>query len=372
MSHTLNPYHIALAQIPRLGGKSIRQLLELVPDVESLFSMSHAQLVEIFSTHKDIIEIIESGEALRKAEESIPTLERHGIDALFFTDDEYPQRLNEVGCEDTPVLLYRLGSCDLNASHTIAMVGARKCTDYGRQVSRRLVSEMSSDKPLVISGLAYGIDTASHTACVEYGVPTVAVLGHGLDTIYPQQNRPLAKKILDQGGALLTEYPLGTQINPLFFPARNRIVAGMSDATVIVESAAKGGALITANIASGYNREVFAIPGRLDDPMSFGCNSLIVNNRALAIRDAADIYFQMGWSGIKSTNQQAENQLNLFASLSADQQMIVDLLKEHREMTLDDFSKKCDLSTPKIAALLMDLEVKKVVYCIPGRLYKLF
>lgn len=366
-----NPYHIALSRIPGLGNKTLRQLVGYCPNPEQLFDMSHAQLAEIFKKHTDIIAAFENKAVLKQAETEVEQLKRYGIETLFFTDADYPQRLNNAGCEDSPALLYRLGSCNLNAERTVALVGSRKCSDYGFTTTTRLVTEMAADRPLIVSGLAYGIDTAAHKACVENDVPTVAVLGHGLDIIYPNQNKPLAKSILEKGGSLLTEYPLGTAINPKYFPARNRIVAGMADATVVVESAERGGGLITANMANSYHREVFAVPGRLGDPLSEGCNNLIVNNKAIMLRNAGDIYFQMGWQGILSNRRHKEEQQSLFATLSGDELAVVNLLKEFREMSMDEIDKNCTLSLPKIASLLLDLELKGVVRCLPGRLYKL-
>lgn len=371
MPNTLNPYHIAITKIPILGPKTIRQLMEICKTPEALFSMSEAQLKEIFSTRKSIIETILAKNVLRQAEAEIKQLQQYNIETLFFTDPEYPQRLNNQGCEDTPTLLYRLGSCNLNPAHSVAMVGSRKCTDYGRTTTVQLVQDMASDKPLIVSGLAYGIDTAAHTAAVDNNIPTVAVLGHGLDIIYPNQNRPLAKRILESGGALITEYPLNTPINPSYFPARNRIVAALSDATVVVEAAKRGGALITANIANSYFREVFAVPGRINDLTSEGCNNLIANNKAIIIRNAGDIFFQMGWKTPNGTNKRKEEQLSLFATLTPDEQVITNLLQEHHELTIDEFEKYCQFSLPKIASLLMNLELKKAIRCLPGRLYKL-
>ena len=371
MTKHLNPYHIAITNIPGLGAKGTRQLMDVCHGPEELFSMSRAQLREIFPRHSSIADAIESKATLRQAEQEIPRLQQFGIETLFFTEEDYPQRLNETGCEDTPVLLYRLGQCDLNPHHAVAMVGTRKCSDYGRTVTIRLVQEMAADKPVIVSGLAYGIDTAAHSAALNHGLPTVAVLGHGLDTIYPNQNRPLAKRILDQGGALLTEYPLETEIQAAFFPARNRIVAALSDATVVVESAERGGGLITANIANSYHREVFAVPGRLDDPLSEGCNNLIVSNKAIMLRNAGDLYFQMGWKNDMVKARHKEEQQELFATLKESEQTIVSLLHEHREMTMDEIDQKCDLSLPKIASSLMEMELKGVVRCLPGRIYKL-
>lgn len=371
MATVPNPYHIAVTRIPGLGNKGLRQLLDICKSPEGLFAMSHAQLKEIFPRHGAIVAAIEAKQVLRQAEMECGRLRQAGIDTLFLTDPDYPRRLNEEGCEDTPVLLYRLGGCDLNPRHAVALVGSRRCTDYGSTVTARLVREMAADNTVIVSGLAYGIDTAAHAAAVDCGLPTVAVLGHGLDTIYPSQNRGLAKRIVEHGGALVTEYPLGTDIQPAFFPARNRIVAALADATVVVESAERGGALITANIASSYHREVFAVPGRLDDTLSEGCNNLIVNNKAAMLRSAGDLFFQMGWKNAMVTARSKEQQQELFATLRKEEQAVVELLRQHREMTLDELDRECGMSLPKVAAILMELELKKVVRCLPGRIYKL-
>ena len=367
----MNPTQIALTMLPGLGCKSLRQLLDIYPNTDEIFALSHKQLKELFGTHNDIIHAIENKTTMAEAEKEVETLMQHGADTLFCTEPEYPQRLNQAGCEDTPALLYRMGKCDLNAKRSVAMVGSRKATDYGRTITSRLIQEMRTDNILVVSGLAYGIDTAAHKASVENRVPTVGVLGHGLDQLYPAQNRELAQRMIDQGGALITEYRTGTAINPAYFPARNRIVAAMSDATVVIEAAERGGALITANIANSYHREVFAVPGRLDDPYSAGCNNLIANNKALIIRNAGDILFQMGWRSSRKPSSQNSLQQELFATLSKEEQTIVDLLTQNREMTFDDFVTKSSFSHPKIASLLMDLELKKVIRCLPGRIYKI-
>ncbi len=367
----MNPYNIALNLIAGLGPKSIRQLTDICPDAEALFAMSRAQLKEVFGKHEGVINSIAGKTTLPQAEAYIAEANRYHIDILYFTDPAYPQRLNAAGCEDSPVVLYRLGQCDLNMQHSIALVGSRKATDYGKCTTSRLVEELSADKPLIVSGLAYGIDTMAHTAAVENGTPTVAVLGHGLDIIYPSQNRGLAKRIVEQGGALITEYPLHTEIKATNFPARNRIIAALADATIVVEAAERGGALITANIASSYNREVFAVPGRLDDSTSEGCNNLIVNNKAIMIRNAGDLFFQMGWKNTFDKRRHKEQQQSLFVTLNATEKAIVDLLAQNREMTMDEIGQQSGLPLPKIAATMMELELKKVIRCLPGRLYKL-
>ena len=333
--------------------------------------MSRPQLKDIFGKHEGVIDAIAGKSTLPQAEKLIAEAEKYHIEMLFFTDPDYPQRLNAAGCEDSPTLLFKLGPCDLNLQHSVALVGSRKATDYGRTTTVRLIEEMAADNPLIVSGLAYGIDTAAHTTAVDNGVPTVAVLGHGLDIIYPSQNRALAKRIVEQGGALITEYPLHTEIKATNFPARNRIIAALSDATIVVEAAERGGALITANIASSYNREVFAVPGRLDDITSEGCNNLIVNNKAIMIRNAGDLFFQMGWKSTFDKRRRKEQQQSLFASLTANERAIVELLTQNKEMTMDEIDRQSDLPLPKIASVMVELELKNVIRCLPGRVYKL-
>ena len=357
--------------IAGLGNKSIRHLAELYPDPTEVFNCSHSRLCELFGKHTGIIKAIEQKTTVAAAEKSAKELERYGIKALFFTESDYPQRLNQPGCEDAPVLLYMLGNCNLNATHSVAVVGTRKATDYGRTTTARLVREMSSKDILIVSGLAYGIDTEAHRTAVDTGLPTVGVLGHGLDQLYPPQNRQLAERMLAQGGALLTEYPFGTAISGANFPARNRIIAALADATVVVEAAERGGALITANMASGYNREVFAVPGRVGDPYSAGCNNLIVNNRAILIRNAGDLLFQMGWEDHRDCPDPKVKQQELFTTLSGNEQSVVGALRDGRELTMDEIVAKCGLPLPKIASLLLDLELKNVIRCLPGKLYKL-
>lgn len=368
----MNIYQIALTLIPGLGNKGIRQLLEICNSPEQIYQFSHSQLKEIFGRHLNIISAIESKSTMAEAERQMAQLERIGAHTLFCTEPDYPRRLNETACEDTPVLLYRMGQCDLNTDHTLAMVGSRKATDYGRTTTARLIQEMIGNSPLIVSGLAYGIDYAAHTAALETKLPTAAVLGHGLEMIYPREHAQLARRIITEGGCLLSEFCIGTPINPANFPARNRIIAALSDATVVVEAAERGGALITANIANGYNREVFAVPGRLTDPCSAGCNSLITDNKAIAIRNAGDIFFQMGWKNTFNQRTKTGEQQSLFAQLTANEQKIASLLREHGEMRIDELVQASGLSLPKTAATLINLELNKVIRCLPGRLYKLY
>ncbi len=359
---------IALTFTPGLGNTSIRRLVDLYPD-EDIFSLPKSELKKAFGSHKSVLDNILNKTAFQRAEEELHFCEQSHIRPLFFTDPDYPERLNHDETDDCPALLYVLGSANLNPERSVAVVGTRRATAYGRDNTDRLIRELKPYNTSIISGLAYGIDTAAHSAALDHGLPTIAVLGHGLDQIYPAQNRPLAKRILEAGGALVTEYPSGTSINPRFFPARNRIIAALADAAVVVEASEKGGALITAAIAASYHREVFAVPGRLTDSYSRGTNNLIATNRALLVRNADDIAFQLGWPLLGRQTEMKEMKDSY--KLSSDEQKIVNVLKEYDHMGLDEVASATSFSLPKTASHLFNLEMNKVVRTLPGHLYQL-
>ena len=359
---------IALTFTPGLGNTSIRRLVDLYPD-EDIFSLPKSEVKAAFGSHKSIIDNILNKKGFLQAEEELRFCEQNHIRPLFFTSPDYPERLNRPETNDCPALLYVLGSVNRNPERSIAVVGTRRSTAYGRDNTDRLVHELKPYETPIISGLAYGIDTAAHTAALDHGLPTVAVLGHGLDQIYPAENRPLAKRILETGGALVTEYPSGTAINPRFFPARNRIIAALADATVVVEASEKGGALITAAIAASYQREVFAVPGRLSDSYSRGTNNLIATNRALLVRNADDIAFQLGWPLLGQQTMMKE--MRETPHLTSDEQKIVNALRNNDPLTLEEITSVTTFSLPKAASLLFNLEMNKIVRTLPGHLYQL-
>ena len=360
--------HIALVFTPGLGNSSIRRLIEVYPD-EDIFSLPKSELKSAFGNHSSIIENIRNKSAFTRAEEELRFCENNHIRPLFFTDPDYPARLNTPETDDCPALLYCLGNADLNPERAVAIVGTRRATTIGRDNTDMLVRELKSYEPHITSGLAYGIDAAAHAAALDHGLPTVAVLGHGLDRIYPAANRPLAKRILENGGALVTEYPSGTAINPRYFPARNRIIAAMADATVVAEASEKGGALITAALAGSYQREVFAIPGRLGDTYSKGTNNLIATNRALLVRNARDIAFQLGWPIVGE--QLSLDNLNDEKKLSPEERRIVDQLKDHDTLSLEELSSATGFSLAKTASLLFNLEMDNRIHTLPGHTYQL-
>ena len=359
---------IALSMIPGLGPTSCRKLLETYPG-QDIFALPPSELKLAFGSHRILVEAIRNKSTHARAEQELQLAEKHGMRVLFCTDADYPQRLNREDTTDCPVVLYVLGEADLNAERAVAVVGTRRATNQGHDQTDRLVGQLVPLAPSIVSGLAYGIDTAAHTAALDHGLPTVAVLGHGLDQIYPHSNRGLAKRILGQGGALVTEYPMGTAINPRYFPARNRIIAALADATVVVEASEKGGALITAAIATSYHRDVFAVPGRLSDPYSRGTNNLIATQRALLLRDADDIADYMGWPRTQAQGTKA--QTDLFPALTRDAQRLYDLLKNRQPMLLDELVNLSGMSLPRVAGILFELEMQKLVRTLPGGLYQI-
>ncbi|MBR1517015.1 MAG: DNA-processing protein DprA [Bacteroidales bacterium] len=366
-------YAIALAMTPGLSCSGCRKLLDIHADPEEIFGLTKKDLVELFGQHHQIIDAIAGKTMMGRAEEELAWAEKNDVRILFITDADYPQRLKLPGCEDTPTLLYLKGACDLNAERVVSVVGTRRATEYGKDMTSKLIGQLQGEGVMVVSGLAYGIDAAAHRSSLQYGLTTVGVLGHGLDQIYPPENRGLARDMVYGGGGLITEYPSQTKINPRYFPARNRIIAALSDATIVVEAAEKGGALITAGIANGYHRDVFAVPGRVYDSYSKGCNNLIANNRANIIRTMDDLYYSMGWerkcrakSGMDGVQQQ------LFVALSNEEQAIYDILQASPNLTMEEIKAKSELSLPKIANALLNMELNSIVKCLPGKLYRCY
>ncbi len=361
-------YEIALTMTPGLGPASVRQLLGITGTAQALFNMNKKELQQLFGHRIAIINAIAEKTTMAAAEKEMQFVENHHIQVLYYDEPAYPQRLNRSDCNDCPILLYYMGNANLNAGKALSVVGTRRATTYGREATAKLVGGFVGQDIVIVSGLALGIDACAHTAALNSQLPTVGVLAHGLDHLYPSQNRNLAKQMLDCGG-LITEMPSGTKMHPGLFPARNRIIAAMSDATVVVEAANTGGALITANIASGYHRDIFAVPGRITDNYSDGCNAIIASHKAVLVRSATDIMDNMNWSGQASAKSR---QRELFPNLQGDEQTIYNLIQQHDEgCSIDDLRALCDLALPKIATALLGLELKDLCHCLPGKIYKI-
>ncbi|MES1221692.1 MAG: DNA-processing protein DprA, partial [Bacteroidota bacterium] len=279
-----------------------------------------------------------------------------------------PKRL--LNCYDSPTLLYYKGTADLNASKIVAIIGTRSHTDYGKQVTEKLVKEFSEQNVTIISGLAFGIDALAHKAAIKNDLPTVGVLAHGLDQIYPFEHSGLAKDMIKHNGGLLTEFRSKSKPDKHNFPTRNRIVAGISDATIVIETGIKGGSMITAELANGYNKDVFALPGRITDAKSAGCNYLIKNNKAMLLTDARELTEIMGWEE-RSHKSDVKRQKEIFIELSKDEKIIIDILNEKEAVHIDEINLRSGLSSSAVASAILTLELQNAVVSLPGKLYQL-
>ena len=363
-------YRIALIQLPGIGDLYAKLLTEYFKSARDLFKASRKELSEIPGVGSVLLSTLCSdvlkGKAIERAKYEIEFAEKHGILIFSYDDNNYPEKLKE--CNDGPFLLYYKGSPVLNTLKIVSIVGTRKATIYGQDLTRRIVEEFQNQNILVVSGLAYGIDAYAHKFSLAYGIPTVGVLAHGLDKIYPQKNREIAKNMLDNGG-LLSEFMSGTNPDRENFPKRNRIVAGISDATVLVEAAPKGGALITANIANSYGRDVFAAPGRTIDAYSKGCNALIKSNRAALIESGEDVLNAMNW--IKLKDNYKTKQMDLFHQFTDDEKRIIEIIQKKGLSSKEQVAISLNTSVKKVSYLLFNLELNGVIKAIPGNRYQI-
>lgn len=359
-------YQMALAAIPQVGPVHAKLLLQ------------HFDPAEIFHAKKHELERIEGVGPARAAaitrfnrfdmiEKEIEFLSKYQIHPLFITDPAFPQRL--LNCYDAPILLYYKGSADLNVSRIVSIIGTRSNTEYGKKITEKIVADLAEANVTVVSGLAFGIDAIAHKASLKNKLPTIGVLGHGLDQVYPAEHTGLAREIIAEGGGLLTEFRTQTKPDRHHFPSRNRIVAGMTDATVVIETGLKGGSMITAELADSYHRDVFAVPGRLTDGKSAGCLELIRKNKAMVLTNANALLDTMGWG--KKTIGGPGNQKELFPELSANEKLIVDMLDKAGEMEIDDMRFRAGLSSSAMAAAVLNLEINSVLLSLPGKRYRL-
>jgi DNA processing protein len=358
-------YQIALTLIPGVGDVSAKKLVAYCGSAEAVFREKKKNLVKIPGLGSTTANAIHSARVLDRAGQEIEFIGKYNIKPLFFLDKDYPFRLKN--CIDSPVIMYYKGNADLNSDRIVGVVGTRRATGYGREVCRELIRELTMRRLLVISGLAYGIDTCAHRSAVENQIPTVAVLAHGLDRIYPDQNRGLAEKMLGNGG-LLTDFMSETIPDRENFPKRNRIIAGLCDALVVVETAMQGGAMITANIANSYNRDVFAFPGKTTDNWSEGCNFLIKTNKAALVQKAEDIRYIMQWEDKETPT--TDRQSRLFREFTPEEELVLHFLKENEEVSFDYLVIQSKLNTSKIANVLLTLEFDGLIKSLPGKMYK--
>jgi DNA processing protein len=358
-------YQIALTLIPGIGAIKAKKIIAYCGDAEAVFKSKKKELSKIPAINSFQTESIISKNIFVRAEKEIEFIIKNQIKPLFYTDKDYPNRLKY--CEDSPILLYFKGNCDLNAAKIISIVGTRKATEYGKEICRKILEDLRPYNPLIVSGLAYGIDICAHKLALSNNLSTIACLGHGLDKIYPSIHQATAQSMLEKGG-LLTEFLSQTDPDRENFPKRNRIVAGIADATLVIEAGIKGGALITAEIANSYNRDVFAVPGRLNDEYSQGCNHLIKTHKAALISSVKDIEYVMGW---EQNITRKIIQQKLFVELNPEEELLLKILKENKSVSIDKLSLLANFNISKTAATLLKLEFSGMIKVLPGKIYEL-
>ena len=366
-------YTMALTRLTNFNYQQALELYKMVGSAQLLYEhrTEIGDIIHDASPHL-MTALQDWNDAMKRADFEQKYMYEHGIRGLVLTDEDYPQRLLE--CPDAPLVLYYKGNADLNQAKIISIVGTRRVTTYGQDIVRRFVSHLKRYCPqlLIVSGLAYGVDINAHREALANGYPTVGVLAHGLDTIYPYHHRDTAAEMLNHGG-LLTEFMTQTNADKPNFVRRNRIVAGMADSVILVESAAKGGGLITCEIAQSYNRAVFAFPGNVNAEFSKGCNNLIRDNGAGLISGAEDFIQAMGWQDEAQRQRALADGIerSLFPELSAQEQQIVSLLHETNDVQLNILSVKTGIPIGQLTALLFQLEMKGVVKPLAGGMYHL-
>ncbi|MBR5695876.1 MAG: DNA-processing protein DprA [Paludibacteraceae bacterium] len=359
-------YQIALTMAKGVGVQTIRRLVSAIGSEKEVFQCPMKELEEIPGIGAVIAKSIKDPQLLKRAEKEIRFLQRTGAEAIPFGSDEYPQRMKE--CVDAPYILYTKGKMMLNGGHFIGIVGTRKMSPYGKSVCEEIVTSLAKKYPdlSVISGLAYGVDGCAHKKAVELGIQTIGVVGHGLDMIYPARHRALSNKMMERGG-IVTEFRSECIVDKKNFVSRNRIIAGMCDVILVVESGEKGGALFTAEFANSYNKDVCAIPGRIGDLYSAGCNKLIKNNQATMVESAEEIEQLMNWD-IKEKEHSAMN-ISRFMQLTEQERIVVEALQMESRMDMNQLVRKTAIPFSQLSSLLFDMEMKDIVCSAPGNIY---
>ncbi|GAB1416496.1 DNA-processing protein DprA [Paludibacter sp.] len=368
MNYDLLKFRIGITLINGIGNNIAKNLIAYLGTEEAVFKEKQKNLMRVPGVGETLAkEIINHKDALLRAEKEIEFIMENKIQCLYFSDKEYPFRLKE--CPDAPLVLFAKCKINLNDARFVGVVGTRNATDYGREICKNLAMSLSSiPNVVIVSGLAYGIDICAHRAALDYNIPTIGVIAHGLDMIYPSVHRNNAARMLEDGG-IVTEYLSKTNPDRQNFVQRNRIIAGLSDAVIVVESAQKGGALITAELANDYNRDVFAFPGRINDTWSKGCNMLIRQNKASLIESPEDFINLMGWNEITKNTQTVQTEM--FTSLTEDELKVYSLLRKNPDgLHVNELAILSENTYSKLTSILLDMEFKGLVKNIPGGVYK--
>jgi len=356
---------LALSLLDGVGPVLARQLVAYIGDIPGIFKARKKELLAIPGIGEKTVQVIQQHkEVFKRVEQELAFIEKYGVIPLFYTDKGYPFRLKAY--EDSPIVLYYKGCADLDHHRIVSVIGTRSPTEAGKLLCEKLIEELCEYQVIVVSGLAYGVDITAHRKCLEMDTPTIGVMGNGLDKLYPAAHLPTSKKMIEKGG-LLTQFTTRTKPDRENFPMRNKVVAGLSDAIVIVESGLEGGSMITAEFGNIYNKDVFALPGRTTDSQSAGCNHLIKTHKAALIENAHDLAQAMNWE--KSSTHPI--QTSLFVDLNEIEQRVVELLKQHEYLSIDRMYQEIKQTPSEIAGLLLELEFKGVIKVLPGKKYML-
>ncbi len=357
-------YELALTRVNSIGTVQAKLLVDFFGNAEEIFKASKKKLSAVEGIGEVRAQAIKNFTAFSEMEQEVNFCQKHQINILFLTNNRYPSRL--LNCYDAPTVLYSMGNADLNSTKIVSIIGTRSNTEYGRHITETLVAGLKEHKVLVVSGMAFGIDAIAHKEALHQQLPTVGVLAHGLDSMYPSQHKQIAKDMLKNGG-LLTEFPRFTKPDKHNFPRRNRIVAGIADATIVIETANKGGSMITAELAYNYNRDLFAVPGKLTDTKSNGCLQLLSQRKANIFLSPEQFLAEMNW-GAKPILPKKPREL--FVQLSNEEQQVIQILQSKESVSIDELYKSSGLSSSVVASALLSLELQSLILCLPGKMFK--
>ncbi|WP_445721320.1 DNA-processing protein DprA [Flavobacterium sp.] len=360
-------YTLALLQVEGVGDIIAKKLINHCGSAEEIFKSKRSTLAKIDGIGKSLLSNLQDKSVFQKTDNELLFIENENINLLYYQDNNYPERLKQ--CFDSPVLLFQSGNVNLQNRKIISVVGTRQVTTYGTEFTKKLIEELIPLNPIIVSGFAYGVDIVAHQAAMDLGLQTIGVLAHGLNQIYPKVHKKHMVRMEENGG-FLTEFWSHSKPDRENFVRRNRIVAGMSEATIVIESAEKGGSLITAQIANDYNRDVFAVPGRTTDKYSHGCNNLIKTQRAHVLTSAADLVYILNWELI-SKNTEKAIQKQLFISLTEEEQKIYDYLQNKENESIDTIALDCEIPVFKTSSILLNMELKGVIRPLPGKLFEI-
>ncbi|MFZ1749537.1 MAG: DNA-processing protein DprA [Saprospiraceae bacterium] len=354
-------YLIALTKVKKVGPVIAKTLISYCGGVEEVFHASAKELMKIPNIGAAFLANFQPKTVLKEAELEVEFAIKNNIKILSYLDTTFPKRLNYF--DSSPIIVYTKGNADFNHFRTVGIVGTRRPSEYGKLMCEKIVEGLLPYNVLVVSGLAFGVDAVAHKKAVELQIPTLGVLGHGLDRIYPAEHKSLSKKMIDNG-AIMSEFVSGTLPDRENFPMRNRIIAAISDVVIVIESKRKGGSIITAEFANEYNKDVFAIPGSVTEELSEGCNKLIKQNKAHLLESAADIGYIMRWEDLDATKVV---QQQLFVDLDPQETLVLDLLRKVKEMTIDAITNQLSITPSETASILLGLEFKGMVRSLPGK-----